>query len=51
MLLDGENSRVNSDLGVKTVVFYIRKTVPTNALIIGLSGLRNGYWNGRLIRL
>jgi hypothetical protein len=38
-------------LSVKTVVFYLRKTVLINATVIALSGLRNGYWNGRLIKL
>jgi hypothetical protein len=51
LLLGGENSRVNNDLNVKTVVFYLRKIALVSASIIVLFGLKNGYSNGRPIKL
>jgi len=47
----GESNKVSNDLNVKTAVFYLLKIALHNASTIVLSGLRNGYWNGRLIKL
>jgi hypothetical protein len=50
MLLSGELERIGNGLNVKTVRYYSLETILLNAWKTDLSGLKNGYWNGRLLR-